>query len=558
MLVFDDSSTSVRKVKGEIKMNKHSRKVLLSIMALLCMVVLFQCAPIKSKATDAPGTLVDGLHFGETLKQLSSGENQEYYEINRVLRHIVFTKTQPSTSLSQKDIGVNVKAYFDKATGTAYIYCPTKIIFNKDCAGMFYNMCSLESIDFNQTTIDTSNTIEMDTMFHNCEILYSINLSQFRTGNVTSMFSMFSGCAYLKSLDLSNFDTSKAKKLDYMFFGCTGLKSLNLSSFNTANAEDMEFMFHRCTALKSLDLSNFNTSNAKYMTSMFAECSSLQSLNISSFDTSNVSRIDYMFYDCSSLETLDLSSFDLSYADRENQTEHVFGGCNSLKFIYSPKVLVKPLAYDYYSGNWSYDSKPVGKMALDDNNNGIPDNATFYEKLPIATVSHKYLLVNKLADPTIIDPDPESPVVNYTNEAEAVIDPKRKDVTINGITYTFDNDSNATVIKIGDIKKASIDKITVSEVTYPVVAIADGACTNNNTITALTIGPNVKSIGQDAFKGCKKLKKVTIKANKSLVIGKDAFKKLHKKAVIKVKGLKGKARKKIVKAIKKQTKATVK
>ena len=52
--------------------------------------------------------------------------------------------------------------------------------------------------------------------------------------------------------------------------------------------------------------------------------------------------------------------------------------------------------------------------------------------------------------------------------------------------------------------------------------------------------------------------KITIKANKSLKVGKNAFIKLHKKAVIKVKGVNGNAKKKIVKAIKKQTKATVK
>lgn len=57
-------------------------------------------------------------------------------------------------------------------------------------------------------------------------------------------------------------------------------------------------------------------------------------------------------------------------------------------------------------------------------------------------------------------------------------------------------------------------------------------------------------IGRDAFKGCKKLKKITIKANKSLKIGKGAFKKIGKKATIKITGVKGKAKKKLVKSIK--------
>ena len=56
-------------------------------------------------------------------------------------------------------------------------------------------------------------------------------------------------------------------------------------------------------------------------------------------------------------------------------------------------------------------------------------------------------------------------------------------------------------------------------------------------------------IAADALKDCKKLKKVTIKANKNLKIGKSAFKKINKGATIKIKGVKGNTKKKLVKAI---------
>jgi len=52
--------------------------------------------------------------------------------------------------------------------------------------------------------------------------------------------------------------------------------------------------------------------------------------------------------------------------------------------------------------------------------------------------------------------------------------------------------------------------------------------------------------------------KVKITANKSLKVGKNAFKKLHKNAKITVKGVKGKSKQKLIKKLKKQTNAVVK
>ncbi len=66
------------------------------------------------------------------------------------------------------------------------------------------------------------------------------------------------------------------------------------------------------------------------------------------------------------------------------------------------------------------------------------------------------------------------------------------------------------------------------------------ACKGNSKIKALSLGKNVKAIGKEAFYGCKKLKSVAINANKSLKVGKGAFKKLSKGASIKIKGVKTK------------------
>lgn len=131
-------------------------------------------------------------------------------------------------------------------------------------------------------------------------------------------------------------------------------------------------------------------------------------------------------------------------------------------------------------------------------------------------------------------------------------------VTVDGVTYSICDDGTAMVLSIGDVEKISLNTVTVDGVEYSVTQISEKACKGNKTLKSVTIGKNVKSIGKNAFKGCKNLKKVTIKANKSLKVKKAAFKGLPDKAKISVKGLKGKSKKKIVEAVKKQTNATVK
>ncbi len=164
--------------------------------------------------------------------------------------------------------------------------------------------------------------------------------------------------------------------------------------------------------------------------------------------------------------------------------------------------------------------------------------------------------VYKTSDPAIVDftapsknsdPDEAAPKA----ESKPAIPALPTTVTVDDITYYIDVNGQATATKIDSKKKASLDTVTVDGKNYPVVAIAESACKNNKKIKTVTIGSNVSSIGKKAFFKCKKLKKIIIKANKNLKIGKSAFKKINKGATIKIKGVKGNAKKKLIKAINK-------
>ena len=186
--------------------------------------------------------------------------------------------------------------------------------FNTSNVTTMYDLFSGDSslTSVNLSSFDTSKVNNMRGMFYNNNSLASITFgNSFNTSNVTNMYAMFYGCSSLTSLDLSGFNTSNVTNMQNMFYGCTGLTSLTFSSnFNTSNVTNMEGMFYNCSNLTSLDLSSFDTSNVTTMKSMFRKCNGLTSLDLSNFNTSNVTDMRGMFAECTKLLSLDLSNFN--------------------------------------------------------------------------------------------------------------------------------------------------------------------------------------------------------------------------------------------------------
>ena len=85
-----------------------------------------------------------------------------------------------------------------------------------------------------------------------------------------------------------------------------------------------------------------------------------------------------------------------------------------------------------------------------------------------------------------------------------------------------------------NLKTAAIpDTVKIGRKTYQITSIADNAFKNCKKITKVTIGKNVSMIGINAFYGCKNLKSITInsKTIADFSVGTKAFKGLNKKAV---------------------------
>lgn len=90
---------------------------------------------------------------------------------------------------------------------------------NTDCSYLFYRYNNLRSIDFGNC-FDTSQVMDMSSMFSGCGSLTSVDVSKFDTSQVTSMWDMFSGCGSLTSVDVSRFNTSQVTDMVCMFYDC--------------------------------------------------------------------------------------------------------------------------------------------------------------------------------------------------------------------------------------------------------------------------------------------------------------------------------------------------
>ena len=132
-----------------------------------------------------------------------------------------------------------------------------------------------------------------------------------------------------------------------------------------------------------------------------------------------------------------------------------------------------------------------------------------------------------------------------------------RSVTLDGISYRVTSskaDGTVTVTCSGCnyyLPKAVIrDSVDIDGFDCKVTAIEPGCFRYNTMLKQIVIGSNVKKIGKEAFLGCSKLKKITVKT-KLLTkknVGKNAFAKLHSKTVVKApSGLAG-SYKKILKA----------
>ncbi|MCR5623814.1 MAG: leucine-rich repeat protein [Lachnospiraceae bacterium] len=134
---------------------------------------------------------------------------------------------------------------------------------------------------------------------------------------------------------------------------------------------------------------------------------------------------------------------------------------------------------------------------------------------------------------------PASDIVTVNNASYKITDSSKKEVQITG------SDANGTVLKIPATIQVQEGSTTA---TYKVTSIAAKAFAGNKKLKKVVIGKNITVIGANTFKGCKALKNIQIQSSVLKKVGKNAIKGINAKAVIKCPKKKKVAYKKLFKA----------
>lgn len=76
----------------------------------------------------------------------------------------------------------------------------------------------------------------------------------------------------LDNFCLKAFNKSKVKRIDSMFHDCSYLYTVNVTSFDTRNFVDMSYMFYKVSFLSLLNVTNYIKDNAESINLMLFRC----------------------------------------------------------------------------------------------------------------------------------------------------------------------------------------------------------------------------------------------------------------------------------------------
>lgn len=422
--------------------------------------------------------------------------------------------------------------------------------------------------------------IRMNYTFYNCETLENIEFDSFDMSNLSMIQGIFSGCKNMKSIDvlwLKDVDLSGFNMQD-VFNGCSSLESVDLSGLNRPDTSYyiMQNMFCYCESLKQIDLSGLKPDEFSQFGGMFYGCTSLEkvilpemTLNMRTINNQNSTV--RMFQNCTSLKELDFSMVSIEKLEDECFFLWTLNGCNNLEKIKVSAELPTTMMFPFTEGFHWEDEEGNSVMGA---HMHLPKAATYIRKsdeqeAPSITPSPNPVNTNtdkqtdsqqdqKETDNNLAPKDgnknnQSEVTIKETNKPDAngnvftketgVPEAKKQVLQDSKLSYQVSNASaKSPELTVTGIKNSSDKTISVpatvklNGVTYKVTSIAQGAYKNDKSVTKVIIGKNIKSIGKEAFKGCKKLKRIEIKSTKlkASSVQKNWLKGTKKNLVIKV------------------------
>ena len=160
---------------------------------------------------------------------------------------------------------------------------------------LFEGCQSLEEINLSYINAPLLNS--MTNTFKDCKNLKQILLPR-NLGGIKYLIQAFSNCEKLENIDLSPlYGIQNLEYINSMFHNCTSLKSVEFPNINATGLYSTSNMFYNCSNLKSINMGNFLTSiNLYNLENMFYGCINLNYLDISKLYINNNCNIKDIFH----------------------------------------------------------------------------------------------------------------------------------------------------------------------------------------------------------------------------------------------------------------------
>ncbi|MBR4028372.1 MAG: leucine-rich repeat protein [Alistipes sp.] len=345
--------------------------------------------------------------------------------------------------------------------------------------GLFRFCSSLASV-----TIPDSVTTIGSFAFDDCNSLTSVTIP----GSVTTIgYNAFSNCSSLTSVTIGDSVT----EIGYnAFYDCINLTSITIPDSVTTIGSSA---FQDCTSLASVTIGNSVTDIGG---GAFYNCKSLTSVTI----PDSVTEIgDYAFYGCDSLTSVTIgdSVTKIGYA--------TFAFCENLNTVYC-KAINPPTTIVDNNGYW------YGFAMQDESGNICNIDCTIYVYAECVEAYKNAEGWSEYADRIVaegsIPEDTQTSIIRYTTIDGEPITPRmavKSNTYINGEgILEFYGDI------IGDSAFYGCDSLTSITIGDSVTSIGYNAFSNCSSLTSVTIPDSVTTVGGYAFSGCGNLNAVYI------------------------------------------------
>lgn len=536
---------------------------------------------VLSHSEIAAATKIDFYEYFYVLDnegEIKSLEGIEFF------KHLKYLSCEINNKLTELDLSNNIEL--------EELACGQNLFTHLDLSKNI-NLISLNCNSGNLTSLDVSKNTKLESLvcsyneISTLDVSKNINLTELSCNNNELQFLDTSHNIQLDYLDcsgnlLSSLDVSKNSNLTELWCADNQLKVLDLNK-NTG----LTGLYCSNNALDKIDVSNcpelgtiscgynnlkqFDVTKNTKLGGVSCEYNQIEVLDLSHNPelgliscTGNKLKVLYIFPEavlnnlwCSENQLTSLSFGEVAdFSCEDNQAEVVVTDENTLDLTTLPGHFDVSKASNWQGGTVNGNILTfTDKKVTYTYNVGTRQSAEF-TLIPVKKAPDP--INPQPSTPSTQTPAPQTPATPSAPSAPAATEKISANTTVtdaksNSIYKVAGNAASGytvTYVRPASKKAKTVAipaAVTINGVSCKVTSIANNAFRGQKKLKKMTIGANVTTIGKKAFSGCKNLTKIVVKSKKLKKVGAKAFAKINPKAKIKVPKNKKKAYKKVFK-----------